>query len=254
MLEKAEDRTEAAVADREPALGMRCRFCSATADQVFVDLGMSPLCESYLSAEQLNQMEAFYPLRVHVCPRCLLVQLSEYVSPQHIFSEYAYFSSYSTSWVEHARAYTEMIRRRLDLTDQSLVVEIASNDGYLLQHFVAAGIPVLGIEPAVNVAEVARRNTSDARQFLRHGHRARTGRARRTGGPARRQQRAGACARSERFRGRDEDRAQAARRDHHGVSSSHAADGRKTSSIRSITSISHISRFSPWSGSSPPTA
>ena len=158
MLENAEDRTEAAVADRAAAQSMTCRFCGAMADQVFVDLGMSPLCESYLGAEQLNQMEAFYPLRVHVCPRCLLVQLSEYVSPQHIFSEYAYFSSYSTSWVEHARAYTEMIRRRLDLTDQSLVVEIASNDGYLLQHFVAAGIPVLGIEPAANVAEVARRN------------------------------------------------------------------------------------------------
>jgi len=135
---------------------MTCRFCAGRADRVFVDLGMSPLCESFLTAEQLNQVEPFYPLRVYVCPRCFLVQLGEYVSPEHIFTEYAYFSSYSTSWVEHARLYTEMIRRRLGLTAESLVIELASNDGYLLQHFVTAGIPVLGIEPAVNVAEAAR--------------------------------------------------------------------------------------------------
>jgi SAM-dependent methyltransferase len=180
--ETAEDRTETAVAEGAPVLGMTCRFCGGTANQVFVDLGMSPLCESFLGAEQLNQMEAFYPLRVHVCPRCFLVQLSEYVSPQHIFSQYAYFSSYSTSWVEHARAYSEMIRRRLDLTGNSLVVEIASNDGYLLQHFVAAGVPVLGIEPAINVAEVARQRhvttrscffgTDTAREMVVRGERA----------------------------------------------------------------------------------
>ncbi len=136
--------------------GMACRFCGERADHVFVDLGMSPLCESYLAAEQLNEMEPFYPLRVTVCPRCFLVQLAEYVSPQHIFTEYAYFSSYSSSWVEHARRYTDAIRTRLNLDNASFVIEVASNDGYLLQHFVHAGIPVLGIEPAANVAEAAR--------------------------------------------------------------------------------------------------
>ena len=145
----------AGVADAA-GLGMACRFCGERAEHVFVDLGMSPLCESYLAAEQLNQMEPFYPLRVVVCPRCFLVQLAEYVSPEHIFSEYAYFSSYSSSWVEHARVYTEAIRHRLNLKDTSFVIELASNDGYLLQHFVKAGIPVLGIEPAANVAEAAR--------------------------------------------------------------------------------------------------
>ena len=174
MLEKVADGTETAVVDRAPGLGMTCRFCRGSADQVFVDLGMSPLCESFLASEQLNQMEPFYPLRAHVCPRCFLVQLSEYVSPENIFSEYAYFSSYSTSWVEHARAYTEMIGRRLGLTSKSLVVEIASNDGYLLQHFVAAGIPVLGIEPALNVAEVARAKQVPTRSFFFGADTART--------------------------------------------------------------------------------
>jgi hypothetical protein len=140
----------------ENASGTVCRFCASPANHVFVDLGMSPLCESYLSAEQRNQMEPFYPLRVTVCPHCFLVQLPAYVAPEHIFSEYAYFSSYSTSWVEHARAYTEHMRARLALSNQSFVVELASNDGYLLQHFVRAGIPSLGIEPAANVAAAAR--------------------------------------------------------------------------------------------------
>jgi SAM-dependent methyltransferase len=145
-----------ATAEQPSIPGMTCRLCRHPADRLFVDLGMSPLCESFLSADQLNQMEPFYPLRVQLCPNCFLVQLAEYVRPSDIFTEYAYFSSYSTSWVEHARTYTETIRRDLGLTATSLVMEIASNDGYLLQHFVAAGIPVLGIEPAVNVAEVAR--------------------------------------------------------------------------------------------------
>lgn len=120
-----------------------------------VDLGMSPLCESYLSADQLNAMEPFYPLTVHVCACCLLVQLEQYVSADEIFTEYAYFSSYSDSWVEHMRRYTQMVVSRLGLGPDSLVVELASNDGYLLQHFVAKGIPCLGVEPAVNVARVA---------------------------------------------------------------------------------------------------
>lgn len=132
-----------------------CLFCKTPLRYTFVDLGMSPLCESYVSREKLNQMEPFYPLHVYVCENCWLVQLQEYVSPAEIFTEYAYFSSYSDSWVQHAKNYTEMIVQRLGLGKQSFVVELASNDGYLLQHFVAKGIPVLGVEPAANVAKAA---------------------------------------------------------------------------------------------------
>jgi SAM-dependent methyltransferase len=117
---------------------------------------MSPLCESFLTAEQIDSMEPYYPLHALVCDGCFLVQLKEYVKPEHIFSEYAYFSSYSTSWIEHARQYCEMIKTRLSLGASSRVYEIASNDGYLLQHFLPLGVPVTGIEPAANVAEVAR--------------------------------------------------------------------------------------------------
>ena len=133
-----------------------CRLCHAPLTKSFVDLGMSPLCESFLAADQLDQMEPYFPLRVLVCDGCFLVQLQEYVKPEHIFTEYAYFSSYSTSWVEHARRYCEMITGRLDLGPKSRVFEIASNDGYLLQHFLPLGVPVTGIEPAANVAEAAR--------------------------------------------------------------------------------------------------
>jgi SAM-dependent methyltransferase len=135
--------------------GKGCMFCGTLLRATFVDLGMSPLCESYVSREQLNQMEPFYPLHAYVCETCFLVQLDEYVSPEEIFSEYAYFSSYSDSWVQHMKRYTGMIIERLSLGPKSFVVEIASNDGYLLQHFVAKGIPVLGIEPAANIAKVA---------------------------------------------------------------------------------------------------
>jgi SAM-dependent methyltransferase len=121
----------------------------------FIDLGMSPLCESYIAAEQLNQMEPFYPLHVYVCDHCFLVQLEEFVAPSEIFTEYAYLSSYSDSWVEHARRYTVKMRERFALDSKSLVTEIASNDGYLLQHFVSANVPVLGVEPAANVAKIA---------------------------------------------------------------------------------------------------
>ena len=116
---------------------------------------MSPLCESFLGADQIDEMEPYYPLHVLVCAHCFLVQLHEYVRPEQIFTEYAYFSSYSTSWVEHARRYCEMIKTRFDLGALSRVYEIASNDGYLLQHFVPLGVPVTGIEPAANVAAVA---------------------------------------------------------------------------------------------------
>jgi SAM-dependent methyltransferase len=133
----------------------RCRFCQEPLQRTFVDLGMSPLCESFLTSAQLNAMEPFFPLHVKVCETCFLVQLEEYVAPDHIFSEYAYFSSYSDSWLKHASKYVDMISKRLGLGSDSLVVEVASNDGYLLQYFVQKGIPVLGIEPAANVARVA---------------------------------------------------------------------------------------------------
>lgn len=116
---------------------------------------MSPLCENYLKPEELNQMEAFYPLHVLVCESCFLVQLQEYVSPQDIFSEYAYFSSYSNSWLNHAKTYVDMVVERFKLGPSSLVVELASNDGYLLQFFLRKNIPIIGIEPAENIAKVA---------------------------------------------------------------------------------------------------
>jgi 2-polyprenyl-3-methyl-5-hydroxy-6-metoxy-1,4-benzoquinol methylase len=133
-----------------------CRLCGAALTRTFVDLGMSPLCESYIQAERLDEAEVFYPLHVRLCDACLLVQLPAYVPGEQIFSDYAYFSSYSDSWVTHAKRYAEAMIDRLDLTPQCLVTEVASNDGYLLQHFHAAGIPVLGIEPAANVAAAAR--------------------------------------------------------------------------------------------------
>lgn len=132
-----------------------CRFCKSELRHTFVDLGMSPLCESFLRRDQLNQMEEFYPLHAFVCEKCFLVQLEQFVSPDHIFTEYAYFSSYSDSWLEHCRRYTDQMRDRFRLNEKSLVVELASNDGYLLQYFVEKQIPVLGIEPAANVAKVA---------------------------------------------------------------------------------------------------
>lgn len=133
-----------------------CRLCGASLSKTFVNLGMSPLCESFLPASEIDKMEPYFPLHALVCEQCFLVQLREYVQPDHIFSEYAYFSSYSDSWVEHARRYCEMVAGRFALGATSEVFEIASNDGYLLQHFLPFGISVLGIEPAANVAEVAR--------------------------------------------------------------------------------------------------
>ena len=132
-----------------------CRFCGSKLTHTFVDLGMSPLCESYLTAEQLNQEERFYPLQVYVCGNCYLVQLQEYVQPERIFNEYAYFSSYSDSWLHHAKTYTDMIMERFEIGSQSKVVELGSNDGYLLQYFAGKGISVLGVEPAANLAQAA---------------------------------------------------------------------------------------------------
>jgi len=152
-----EPAASAPLASRPPAPGA-CRLCGTPLERVFVDLGMSPLCESYVAPARLDEMEPFYPLRVLVCEECLLVQLKEYVAPDAIFSDYAYFSSYSDSWVEHARRFVESAVDRFGLGPRSFVVEVASNDGYLLQHLVARGIDVLGVEPAANVAEVARGN------------------------------------------------------------------------------------------------
>jgi C-methyltransferase C-terminal domain/Putative zinc binding domain/Methyltransferase domain len=132
-----------------------CRLCGAELTHTFVDLGMSPLCESYLPADRLDAPETFYPLHVRLCATCLLVQLPAYVPGEDIFSDYAYFSSYSDSWVAHAKRYADEMTARLGLAGDSLVTEVASNDGYLLQHFHAAGIPVLGVEPAANVAKAA---------------------------------------------------------------------------------------------------
>jgi 2-polyprenyl-3-methyl-5-hydroxy-6-metoxy-1,4-benzoquinol methylase len=145
----------------------QCRLCGARLTRTFVDLGMSPLCESYVPEDRLDEAEVFYPLHVRICEGCLLVQLPAYVSGEEIFSEYAYFSSYSDTWVEHARRYAHAMTGRLGLTSASLVTEVASNDGYLLQHFQAEGIPVLGIEPAANVAAAARsRGIPTEMQFL----------------------------------------------------------------------------------------
>jgi SAM-dependent methyltransferase len=137
------------------AVSGACRICGTPLRHTFVDLGMSPLCESIRTAGQLDETEPYFPLHARVCEHCFLVQLNQYVPPETIFREYAYFSSYSTSWTEHAKEYCRMITKRLALNRDSLVVELASNDGYLLQHFLQQEIPVLGVEPAANVAKVA---------------------------------------------------------------------------------------------------
>jgi 2-polyprenyl-3-methyl-5-hydroxy-6-metoxy-1,4-benzoquinol methylase len=159
-----------------------CRFCNAPLRLSFADLGMSPPSNSYLEAGGLNRMERFYPLHAWVCEACFLVQLEEFETPEQIFSDYAYFSSYSESWLAHAKTYAEAVVRRFSLGKSSFVVEIASNDGYLLQNFVHQGIAVLGIEPAANVAAVAERKgvptlvrffgTETARQLAAEGRKA----------------------------------------------------------------------------------
>jgi len=132
-----------------------CRFCQTQLHHTFVDLGMSPLSNAFLNPEQLDKKEPFFPLHAYVCEQCFLVQLEEFEHPEEIFSDYAYFSSYSESWLDHARKYTEMMIERFSLNSSHQIIEIASNDGYLLQYFKENNIPVLGIEPAANVADVA---------------------------------------------------------------------------------------------------
>ncbi len=135
---------------------MQCRFCNTELEHVFIDLVNSPPSNSFLSSEQLNEPEIFYPLKVYTCHECFLVQIDEYKESDAIFnSEYAYFSSFSTSWLKHAKRYTDLMTERFGLNEQSLVIEIASNDGYLLQYFKEKNIPVMGVEPTSNTAEVA---------------------------------------------------------------------------------------------------
>ncbi len=167
--------------DSGTSAASNCRSCGHPLRHSFLDLGKSPLCESYLDSNALNDVEAFYPLHALICEECFLVQLKEYVSPQNIFGDYAYFSSYSDSWVEHARTYARKVTKQFNLGPGSLAVELASNDGYLLQHFVELGIPCFGVEPAANIAKVARgRGISTeiaffskqlAEQLVQRGHR-----------------------------------------------------------------------------------
>jgi len=169
---------EGLVSATEPA----CRFCSAPLTQTFVDLGLSPLANSLLAEADLDREEPRYPLHAYVCADCLLVQLGEFATPQDIFGDYVYFSSYSDSWVEHARRYVERMVERFGFDGDSSVVELASNDGYLLQWFVERGVPVLGVEPAANVAAVAEEKgiptvvrffgEETARDLVAEGHRA----------------------------------------------------------------------------------
>ena len=173
---------QAAVEGLVSATGPACRFCSAPLTQTFVDLGLSPLANSLLAEADLDREEPRYPLHAYVCADCLLVQLGEFATPQDIFGDYVYFSSYSDSWVEHARRYVERMVERFGFDGDSSVVELASNDGYLLQWFVERGVPVLGVEPAANVAAVAEEKgiptvvrffgEETARDLVAEGHRA----------------------------------------------------------------------------------
>ena len=133
----------------------KCRFCSCNVNHVFVDLGISPLSNAFLKKENLEKLEKVFPLKVYVCQNCFLVQLPEFETPENIFNEYAYFSSYSKIWLKHAESYANMISEKIKLGKDNLVIELASNDGYLLQFFKKKGIPVKGIEPAANVAKIA---------------------------------------------------------------------------------------------------
>lgn len=142
---------------------MQCRFCKTELDNVFIDLENSPASNSFLTAEQLNEPETFYPLKVYTCPQCFLVQVDEYKKSDAIFdSDYVYFSSFSTSWLQHAKAYTDMMAERFGFNERSQVIEIASNDGYLLQYFKEKNIPVLGIEPTANTAAAAKEKGIDS--------------------------------------------------------------------------------------------
>jgi SAM-dependent methyltransferase len=140
-------------ADR--VISSSCRFCGRALEHVFVDLGMAPLANAYVAPDRISAPEPFFPLRALVCASCFLVQVDEFETPEHVFADYAYFSSYSSTWLEHAARYTAEMVEQFGIGCESKVVEVASNDGYLLQYFVERGVPVLGIEPAANVAAAA---------------------------------------------------------------------------------------------------
>src|SRR5271166_4892514 len=152
----------------------KCRLCGAPLTRTFVDLGMSPLANYYPAAAQLHHMEPFYPLHAFVCDSCLLVQLNEYESSENIFSDYLYFSSFSTTWLDHARAFADQMIGRFALGPGSRVLEVASNDGYLLQYFQEKHVPVLGIEPAKNVAQAAEERGVPTRVAFFHEQTARS--------------------------------------------------------------------------------
>ena len=201
-----------------------CRFCQAPLHESFADLGLTPLANTFVAPERAHAMEPFYPLHAYVCSACRLVQLEEFESPQHIFGDYIYFSSYSESWLRHADAYAGTMTQRLGLGAASLVVEIASNDGYLLQYFRQRGVQVLGVEPAANVAAVAAEKgiPSEIAFFgVATAERLRAGRRARPDGG---EQRAGACARHQRFRPRLRHPAEARRRRDRRVPASATAD------------------------------
>lgn len=139
----------------------KCRFCGHTLKYTMADLGLSPISNEYVSKENLDRGQYYYPLHVMVCDKCFLAQVMEYKAPEQIFTDYKYFSSFSTSWLEHCRKYVDMIVEKLSLNQQSFIYEIACNDGYLLQYFKPYGIPVCGIEPAENVAQEARKKDID---------------------------------------------------------------------------------------------
>jgi 2-polyprenyl-3-methyl-5-hydroxy-6-metoxy-1,4-benzoquinol methylase len=161
-------------------MSMSCRFCATPLTDTVADLGMSPMANSYVPMESAGSKEPFYPLHAFVCPKCFLVQLDEFESPEAIFGDYLYFSSFSDSWLAHCKEYTRTVRARFAVGPNSKVVEVASNDGYLLQYFMEAGVPVLGVEPAENVAksaiqkgvptEVAFFGAKTAKRLMETGH------------------------------------------------------------------------------------
>ena len=140
------------------SLEMNCRFCNANVKNMFADLGNTPFANSFLSSEQIKNKEPSYPLRAYVCSKCFLVQVDEFESPDSIFTNYAYFSSYSKTWLYHVKQFVKSVSKKFSLNEKHQIIEIASNDGYLLQFFKEFGVKILGIEPAVNVARVAQKN------------------------------------------------------------------------------------------------
>jgi len=161
---------------------MNCRFCNSKLKHVFVDLGKSPFANSYLQPNEVNKVESFYPLCTYVCSKCFLVQLDEFEKPRKIFKNYAYFSSYSKTWLDHVKKFVEESIQKFNIDKNTHVIEIASNDGYLLKHFKKCKIPILGVEPAENIAKIAKKKKiptiskffgyKTAKELVRHGKKA----------------------------------------------------------------------------------